>query len=71
MPSTNCAIHRNVVLNTNNAITNVLERTDKLIKDYRFFLLSYSFRTHKDKERNTYINEKNSGERKCTSNENQ
>lgn len=53
MLSTNYGTNRNVVLNTNNAITNVLERTDKLIKDYRFFLLSYSFQTHKDKERKT------------------
>ncbi|MBB6021651.1 hypothetical protein HNR77_002746 [Paenibacillus sp. JGP012] len=43
MLSTNYGTNRNVVLNPNNAITNVLERTDKLIKDYRFFLLSYSF----------------------------
>ncbi|MDQ0172411.1 hypothetical protein J2W91_005053 [Paenibacillus amylolyticus] len=40
MLSTNCAIHRNQGLITSFAITNVLERTDKLIKDYRFFLLS-------------------------------
>lgn len=51
MLSTNYGTNRNVVLNTNNAITIVLERTDKLIKDYRFFLLSYSFQTHKDKEK--------------------
>jgi hypothetical protein len=43
MLSTNCAIHRSEGLNTVFAITNVLERTDKLIKDYRFFLLSQSF----------------------------
>lgn len=43
MLSTNCAIHRSEGLNTLFAITNVLERTDKLIKDYRFFLLSQSF----------------------------
>jgi hypothetical protein len=40
MLSTNYGIHRNEGLNTSFAITNVLERTDKLIKDYRFFLLS-------------------------------
>lgn len=40
MLSTNYAIRRNEVLNTDLAITNVLKRTDKLIKDYRFFLLS-------------------------------
>lgn len=39
MLSTNCAIHRNQGLITSFAITNVLERTDKLIKDYRFFFI--------------------------------
>jgi hypothetical protein len=43
MLSTNCGIHRNEGLNAVPAITNVLERTDKLIKDYRFFLLSELF----------------------------
>ncbi len=43
MLSTNYAIHRNEVLNTNIAITNVLKRTDKLIKDYRFFYFPNHF----------------------------
>lgn len=37
MLSTNCGIHRNEGLNAVFAITNILKRTDKLIKDYRFF----------------------------------
>lgn len=37
MLSTNYAINRSQGSNTSFAITNVLKRTDKLIKDYRFF----------------------------------
>ena len=52
MLSTNYGANRNVVLNTNNAITNVLERTDKLIKDYRFFIILPHFEHIKIKKEN-------------------
>lgn len=55
MLSTNYAIHRNEVLNTDLAITNVLKRTDKLIKDYRFFYYPNHFDNIKIKVRKTYI----------------
>ena len=47
MLSTNYGIHRNEGLNTGFAITNVLECTDKLIKDYRFSII-LNVRYHDD-----------------------
>ncbi len=38
MPSTNSGISSHQALKTGKAITNVLDPTDKLIKDYRFFI---------------------------------
>ncbi len=38
MPSTNSGIPSNQALKKVIAITNVLDPTDKLIKDYRFFI---------------------------------
>ncbi|MET3939640.1 hypothetical protein ABIC22_002452 [Paenibacillus sp. PvP094] len=64
MLSTNCGIHRNEGLNAVPAITNVLERTDKLIKDYRFFFIIRIVRYDKD-------NVKIQRRRKCSSYENQ
>lgn len=55
MLSTNYGIHRNEGLNTSFAITNVLERTDKLIKDYRFFFIILIVRQHKDNVKNPKV----------------
>lgn len=56
MLSTNYAIHRSEGSNTCFAITNVLKRTDKLIKDYRFFYYPNHFENIKIEVRKTYIN---------------